>query len=390
MGERAGRADEQGRRRGAVVELDRIVKRYGDGPPAVQELSLLVPGGQVCVLVGPSGCGKTTTLKMVNRLVEPTSGRILIDGEDVTRRDPVQLRRGIGYVIQQTGLFPHLTIKANVATVPRLLGWRRDRAARRADELIELVGLDPAVYRDRYPAQLSGGERQRIGVARAIAADPPVLLMDEPFGAVDPITRERLQNEFLRLQQQLHTTILMVTHDIDEAIKMGDRIAVFQPGGVLAQYDEPTALLESPANEFVARFVGGDRSLKRLSLGRVRDLRLEQPATVRVHSDAGAARQALDAADTPYLLLVDERDRPLGWLWGRDLSRPGPVGPERATSPEPLLDPDSTLREALAAMLDSAVQEGIVVDGDGKLLGTASIETVSASLREAAAARADT
>jgi osmoprotectant transport system ATP-binding protein len=390
MGEQATLArDERRRHRGAVVEFDRIVKRYGQGRPAVQELSLTVPGGRVCVLVGPSGCGKTTTLKMVNRLVEPTSGRILIDGEDATRRDPVELRRGIGYVIQQTGLFPHLTIKANVATVPRLLGWSRDRAVRRADELIELVGLDPAVYRDRYPAQLSGGERQRIGVARAVAADPPLLLMDEPFGAVDPITRERLQNEFLRLQRRLHTTILLVTHDIDEAIKMGDRIAVFQPGGLLAQYDEPNALLESPASEFVARFVGGDRSLKRLSLGRIRDLELERPATTRVHADARAARRALEAAPTPYVLLVDEADRPLGWLWEQDLRTSGPVGPERASSPEPLLDPDSTLREALSAMLDSAVQEAVVVDGDGKLLGTASIETVSASLRQAAVTRAE-
>src|SRR5512132_1279610 len=302
-----------------MIRLEHVSKRYPNGQLAVRDLSFEVPDGEICVLVGPSGCGKTTTLKMVNRLVEPTGGRILIDGEDIGRGDPVQLRRRIGYVIQQTGLFPHLTIGSNVATVPRLLGWDRERTRRRVDELIELVGLDPARYRDRYPAQLSGGERQRIGVARAIAIDPPVLLMDEPFGAVDPITRERLQNEFLRLQQQLDTTILLVTHDIDEAIKMGDRIAVFQPGGVLAQFDTPEAILEDPANEFVARFVGGDRSLKRLSLGRVRDLELARPVVVRTDDDADEVRDAVEASPHGYVLMVDDVEHPIGWIWRRDL-----------------------------------------------------------------------
>jgi osmoprotectant transport system ATP-binding protein len=376
-------------RRGAVVEFDNVTKRYGGAQEgaAVNDLSMRIPGGEVCVLVGPSGCGKTTSLKMVNRLVEPSSGTILIDGQDILKRNPVELRRSIGYVIQQTGLFPHLTVKANVMTVPRLLRWDKARAAERADELIELVGLDPAAYRDRYPAQLSGGERQRIGVARAIAVDPPVLLMDEPFGAVDPITRERLQNEFLRLQQQLDTTILLVTHDIDEAIKMGDRIAVFQPGGVLAQFDTPEAILEDPANEFVARFVGGDRSLKRLSLGRVRDLDLERPTTVRVGTDAAEVARALDGGPG-YVLMLDDTDRPVGWIWRRDLPDGGPVGPERATSPDPLLDPDSTLRDALAAMLESAVQEGVVVDADGSFLGVVSVTTIASSLRSDAHAPA--
>jgi osmoprotectant transport system ATP-binding protein len=350
---------------------------------AVQELSLLVPGGEVCVLVGPSGCGKTTTLKMVNRLVEPSSGRVLLDGDDISRRDPVELRRRIGYVIQQTGLFPHLTVGANVATVPRLLGWDSDRVRRRVDELIDLVGLDPARYRDRYPAQLSGGERQRIGVARAIATDPPVLLMDEPFGAVDPITRGRLQNEFLRLQQQLGTTILFVTHDIDEAIKMGDRIAVFQPGGRLAQYDTPMAVLEQPADDYVARFVGADRGLKRLSLSRVREVPLDQPPTVHAGEDRDAAARALDDGSGSYLLLVDGEERPLGWLSRKELRQPGPLEPEGAIPPEPLLDRDSTLRDALSAMLGSAVQEGIVVDERGRLLGTLSIEALSSVLRQA-------
>jgi osmoprotectant transport system ATP-binding protein len=371
---------------GAVVDFDKVTKRYSgqqDGA-AVQELSMHVPGGEICVLVGPSGCGKTTTLKMVNRLVEPTGGRILIDGEDIGRGDPVQLRRRIGYVIQQTGLFPHLTIGSNVATVPRLLGWDRERTRRRVDELIELVGLDPARYRDRYPAQLSGGERQRIGVARAIAIDPPVLLMDEPFGAVDPITRERLQNEFLRLQRQLSTTILFVTHDIDEAIKMGNRVAVFQPGGKLAQYDTAATVLEAPANDFVARFVGADRGLKRLSLSRVRDVELGQTVTVREGDDAAAVASKIAAAPDPYVLLLDAADHPLGWLWRQDVQRPGPVGAERATSPDPLLEEDSTLRDALSAMLGSALQEGVVVDQDGRLLGTLTVEAVSSVLRHEA------
>ncbi|HEX8929667.1 MAG TPA: ABC transporter ATP-binding protein [Actinomycetota bacterium] len=372
-------------RRGAVVEFDRVTKNYGGkgDAAAVQELSLRVPGGEVCVLVGPSGCGKTTTLKMVNRLVEPSSGRVLLDGDDISRRDPVELRRRIGYVIQQTGLFPHLTVGANVATVPRLLGWDSERIRARVDELIDLVGLDPARYRDRYPAQLSGGERQRIGVARAIATDPPVLLMDEPFGAVDPITRGRLQNEFLRLQQQLGTTILFVTHDIDEAIKMGDRIAVFQPGGRLAQYDTPMAVLEQPADEYVARFVGADRGLKRLSLSRVRDVPLDHPATVRVGDAGEAAAAALQDGHSPYLLLLDDQDRPAGWLSRKELQQLDALRPERAIPPEPLLDQDSTLRDALSAMLGSAMQEGLVVDQRGRLLGTLSIETVSSVLRQA-------
>jgi osmoprotectant transport system ATP-binding protein len=283
-------------------------------------------------------------------------------------------------VIQQTGLFPHRTVGDNVATVPRLVGWDRARTRARVDELIELVGLDPAKYRDRYPVQLSGGERQRIGVARAIATDPPVLLMDEPFGAVDPITRERLQNEFLRLQRQLATTILFVTHDIDEAIKMGDRVAVFKPGGRLAQFDTAETVLEAPADDFVARFVGADRGLKRLSLSRVRDVPLERPPTVRAGEDAAAVERQLDRAGVEYVLMLDEQDRPVGWLARQSVGR-GPVGPERASSPEPLLDPESTLRDALSAMLGSAVQEGLVVDSAGKLLGSVSVEAVGSVLR---------
>ncbi|MBA3586759.1 MAG: ATP-binding cassette domain-containing protein, partial [Chloroflexi bacterium] len=267
---------------GSVVAFEHVTKRYGgpDAAPAVDDLSLVVPAGEVCVLVGPSGCGKTTSMKMVNRLIEPTSGRILIGDDDVMRLPAVELRRRIGYVIQQVGLFPHLTIGDNVAVVPKLLRWKGPRIRERVEELLELVGLEPAQYRDRYPNELSGGERQRVGVARALAADPPVMLMDEPFGAVDPIRRDGLQNEFLRLQKRVRKTIIFVTHDVDEAIKMGDRIAILQRGGILAQYDTPAAILANPASEFVERFVGADRGLKRLSLGRVRDLDLIEAVLV--------------------------------------------------------------------------------------------------------------
>jgi osmoprotectant transport system ATP-binding protein len=248
------------------IRLEGVSKQYADGTTAVHELSLDVQAGELAVLVGPSGCGKTTTMKMVNRLIEPTSGRVLIDGDDVAATSPVQLRRRVGYVIQQVGLFPHQTVRDNVATVPVLLGWDRSRTRTRVMELLELVGLDPATYAGRYPSQLSGGQRQRVGVARALAADPVVLLMDEPFSAVDPIARQRLQTEFLRVQRELGTTVLFVTHDIDEAVRLGDRIAVLREGGHLEQYDVPSAVLGVPATPFVADFVGADRAVKRLSV----------------------------------------------------------------------------------------------------------------------------
>jgi osmoprotectant transport system ATP-binding protein len=283
----------------------------------------------VCVLIGPSGCGKTTTLKMVNRLIEPSAGRILLDDEDVTRGDPVKLRRRMGYVIQQVGLFPHETVAQNVATVPHLLGWDRKRTRTRVDELLELVGLEPGEYRGRYPDQLSGGQRQRVGVARALAADPPVLLMDEPFGAIDPIARDRLQAEFLRLQDELKKTVVFVTHDVDEAVRLGDRIAVLREGGVLQQYDTPANVLGRPATDFVADFVGGDRGLKRLSVtpidvgglepppGELRDVR-EMPAKVPVGATLRDALAQLLLHDAPYVAVVDG-DRCLGVLTPDDL-----------------------------------------------------------------------
>ena len=259
-----------------MIEFRKVSKTYpGSDNPVVTDLSFEVPEGEICVLVGPSGCGKTTTMRMVNRLIEITDGEILIDGEPNTAMSGTRLRRKIGYAIQQIGLFPHRTIADNIGTVPHLLGWDKGRIRNRVDELLELVGLSPGEYRDRYPAELSGGQQQRVGVARALAADPPIMLMDEPFGAVDPITRERLQDEFLRIQEDIKKTIVFVTHDIDEAIKMGNKIAILKQGGILAQYDTPETILAYPNSEFVASFVGTDRILKRLSLVRVGDIRLE-------------------------------------------------------------------------------------------------------------------
>ena len=317
-----------------AVELEflNVSKRYGS-LAVVNDLSLKVPAGRICVFVGPSGCGKTTSLKMVNRLIEPSGGQILIGGLDVMAQDPIELRRGIGYVIQQVGLLPHLTVAGNIAIVPRLLGWDAARVRARVEELMELVGLDVGRYRDRYPAQLSGGERQRVGVARALAADPPLMLMDEPFGAVDPIVRERLQDELLHLQERLAKTIVFVTHDIDEAIKMGDLVAVLQVGGVLAQFGPPAQILAHPASEFVARFVGADRALKLLSLRTVADLDLKP-------------------ADTPD---------------------------------GPLLTQDMTLRDALSEILAAGTMSGRVVDESGRVVGEASIEQIAAALRETAA-----
>ena len=374
----------------AIVQFDHVTKRYdvaaarkgGTAPGAVNDLSMTVPAGKICCLVGPSGCGKTTSLKMVNRLIEPTSGKILIDGVDASTREVTDLRRSIGYVIQQIGLFPHQTIGENVATVPRLLGWTKARQKARAEELLSLIGLDPAKYRDRFPSQLSGGERQRVGVARALAADPPIMLMDEPFGAVDPIVRDRLQNEFLRLQEQLAKTILFVTHDIDEAIKMGDLVAVFETGGVLAQFGPPLDILAAPASEFVARFVGQDRGLKRLSLLRVADVPLAAPVTARIGEPVAAARARVREVPLRYLLVVDDANRPQGWAAADDLSGDGMVTAEMANPVSPLVNRRTTLKDALSLMLDAAVQTGVVVDRNQAVQGLLTIEAVAHKMRE--------
>jgi osmoprotectant transport system ATP-binding protein len=345
-------------REAASLEFREATKRYpGADKPAVNGLTLEVPAGDICVLVGPSGCGKTTAMRMVNRMIDITSGDILVGGRSVRDRDEDDLRRDIGYVIQQIGLFPHRTIGENIATVPRLLGWNKRRIAERVTELLDLIGLPQEMGR-RYPAQLSGGQRQRVGVARALAADPPLMLMDEPFGAIDPINRERLQNEFLRLQAELRKTVVFVTHDIDEAIKMGDRIAIMQEGGVLAQYAPPAELLMSPASPFVEDFVGADRALKRLALQRVRDVDLWTVPLVR------DGQPPPDGSfDIRYPLVVDADDKPVRWQSG--------------SPAEPVVELDDILRDALSDLLAHEVQYGPVVDPQGRVVGVLSIELLS-------------
>ena len=332
----------------ATLEFRNVSKTYdGTAQPAIQDLSFEVAAGEICVLVGPSGSGKTTAMRLVNRLIELSGGDILLDGTSVRARKPADLRREIGYAIQQIGLFPHLTVGENIATVPRLLGWPRSRIRARVDELIELIGIDATEMRGRYPAQLSGGQRQRVGVARALAADPPLLLMDEPFGAIDPINRQRLQNELLRLQDQLRKTIVFVTHDIDEAIKMGDRIAVLKQGGVLAQYATPAELLMQPADAFVEGLVGADRALKRLALTRAGDVHL----------------RPLDNG-LPYRLVRDEQERAVAW--------------EGAGERHPLrvVRDDESLRDALSDLLTSPVQLGLVVGEDDRPLGVLGLDVI--------------
>ena len=347
----------------------------GASSPAVDALSLDVPAGEICVLVGPSGCGKTTAMRMANRMVEITSGDILVGERSVREREPSELRREIGYVIQQIGLFPHRTIGENIATVPRMLGWDRDRIDARVDELVALIGLDPGL-RDRFPSQLSGGQQQRVGVARALAADPGVMLMDEPFGAVDPINRERLQNEFLRLQAEVRKTILFVTHDIDEAIKMGDRIAVLREGGHLAQYATPAELLMAPSDGFVEDFVGADRALKRLALMRVSDIDLWEAPLAFVGQATADVLAKLDGAEVPHALLVDSERRPLGWLSDKDLrSEVIPGVPDSA--PDPVLDVSDVMRDALSDLLQAESRYAPVVDGEGRIAGVLSVEIVS-------------
>ena len=370
-----------------MIRLDSVSKRFPDGTIAVTDLSLEVPEGEISVLVGPSGCGKTTTLKMVNRLIEPTSGRIYLDDEDVTGVDPVGLRRRIGYVIQQVGLFPHQTIAGNVGTVPRLLGWSRDRVKARVDELMELVGLDPTTYRHRYPTQLSGGQRQRVGVARALAADPPVLLMDEPFGAIDPVTRMRLQDEFLRLQDTVRKTIVFVTHDIEEAVKMGDRIAILEVGGVLAQYDTPAEVLGNPASDFVADFVGADRALKRLKVTPIEIEGLEHPPTVLPSDSLARARDIMSRTGASWVAVVGADVHLRGHVRAANAAGEGTAG-DRVERVESWVSTDDYLENALAAMLLTDYGWVAVVEGErflGVLTPDAIYRALRSSLDEAAA-----
>jgi osmoprotectant transport system ATP-binding protein len=366
-----------------VIEIDAVSKRYPDGTTAVDRLTLEIPDRSITVLVGPSGCGKTTTLRMINRMIEPTDGRILLDGQDIRERPVNALRRSMGYVIQHAGLFPHRTIAENIGTVPRLLGWDRRRSRGRALELMERVGLDQSLAK-RYPYQLSGGQQQRVGVARALAADPPVLLMDEPFSAVDPIVRKGLQDELLRIQADLGKTIVFVTHDIDEAIKLGDMVAVLREGGRLAQYAPPHELLSAPADEFVEDFLGADRGIRHLSFFDVSGLELTTEPIVAEDASAEQVR-ARTVPQTPYVLVTDREGRPLGWA---DAAR-------RAAGDEGQLLPYGhgfrLGRDSLRAALDSAVLSptgwAVAVDEEGRAAGVAAQETIAAAIRAAHAER---
>jgi len=366
-----------------VIRFDAVTKRYPDGTVAVDELSLEAPSGCITVLVGPSGCGKTTSLRMINRMIDPTSGTIWLDDRDTARIKPAELRRGIGYVIQQAGLFPHRTIVDNVATVPLLLGTDRREARKRAMELLDRVGL-PAALAKRYPAQLSGGQQQRVGVARALAADPPVMLMDEPFSAVDPVVREQLQDEFLRLQGELGKTIVFVTHDIDEAIKLGDKVAVMRVGGTLAQFAEPAELLSRPADAFVAGFVGRDRGYRALGFAAAGSLPLRDEAPVALGDPLRTAREK---AQDDWTLVVDAGGKPQGWLAVGglpDRALDGAVTAELLNLGGTLTSEAGTLREALDAALSSPSGRGVVVHGDGTFAGTITASEVLAKIESRA------
>lgn len=361
-----------------MIRLQDVSKTFaGQDTAAVGNLSLDIDEGEIAVLVGPSGCGKTTTLKMINRLVEATTGSIEVAGQDITAVEAHELRQGIGYVIQRIGLFPHRTIAENIATVPSLVGWGRDRIQHRVDELIELVGLELAM-RDRYPSELSGGQQQRVGVARALAADPPVLLMDEPFGAVDPIVRARLQDELLDLQQRLHKTIVFVTHDIDEAIKIGDRVAILNVGGVLEQYAAPADILAGPANRFVEQFLGHDRSLKRLSLTRIGDVALTTGPIVAPDATRSDVERTMKEHNVDWVG-VGEPGRLAGWLWGDEVE-----DSVAGLDPRPFaarLSAHQSLREALDSVVSSHTGVAVVYD-DQRYLGMLSIEQLSRHLVE--------
>lgn len=368
---------------GATIELENLSKRYpGHSRPAVENVSMEIKAGEIVVFVGPSGCGKSTTLKMINRLIEPTGGRIRINGEDVTDIDPVKLRRKVGYAIQSSGLFPHMTVAQNIALVPRMIGWSKARINERIEEMLDLVGLDPGEFHGRYPRQLSGGQQQRVGVARALAADPPVLLMDEPFGAVDPITRDHLQDELIRLQHELHKTIVFVTHDFDEAIKLGDRIAVLRERSHIAQFDTPEAILTNPADDFVSGFVGAGAALKRLNLTRVRDVEVTDYPTVTVDDPLQDIFTMLHASGTNEILLLDKRGRPYKWLRRGDLMRAKGSLARAGTLVHDTVTRDATLRDALEAVLTDNAGRVAVTGRRGEYTGVVDMETLMNSVHE--------
>lgn len=360
---------------GVRIELDHVSKVYpGAKQPAVDDVSLDIPAGEIVVFVGPSGCGKTTTMRMINRLSEPTSGRILIGDDDALSIAPTELRRSIGYAIQQAGLFPHMTIRQNVALVPGLLKWDRQRIAARVDELLDLVGLEPGQYADRYPRQLSGGQQQRVGVARALAADPPVLLMDEPFGAVDPITRSTLQDELLRLQDELHKTIVFVTHDFGEAVKLGDRIAVLGQQSAVLQYDTPQNILASPADDTVAGFVGSGASLRQLGLLRVKDVALESRPSVRHDDTVDQARATIAESDCDWAVVLDDRGRPVSWVRASRLRHTGALAD--AAEHLDVVSTQATLEDALEAILAEQHASAVVTGPGGRYEGVVTLDTL--------------
>jgi osmoprotectant transport system ATP-binding protein len=369
-----------------LITFEAVTKRYPDGTVAVDALTLEVPAGKTMVLVGPSGCGKTTSLRMVNRLVEPTEGRILLDGVDIRAGNPAQLRRGIGYVIQQTGLFPHRTVEDNIATVPVLVGWSRKKARERARELLTLVGLDPELAK-RYPHQLSGGQQQRVGVARALAADPPVLLMDEPFSAVDPVVRAALQDQLLSLQAELRKTIVLVTHDIEEAIKVGDVVALYRPHGTLAQVASPEQLLAAPADDYVAGFVGFDRGIRRLSFVPTTGLALDAGPVLPGDADVAKAL----AAGQPWICVTDADRRPAGWVSAAALTAAAGDTLLRQLPAEPIGHAFTVGTDSLRAALDAAVLSpaglAVGVDGEGRMRGVATFDQLRAAIQAAEEAR---
>ncbi len=360
-----------------MIEFDNVVKQYPNGFKAVDGLNLNVPEGEICVFIGPSGCGKTTTMRMVNRLIPITSGRITIEGRDNRDIPAEELRRKIGYAIQQIGLFPHMTIFDNVAVVPRLLNWEEDRISKQVDKLLEMVGLDPDVNRDKFPRQLSGGQQQRVGVARALGADPPIMLMDEPFGAVDPITREVLQEEFLQIQKEISKTIIFVTHDIDEAIKMGDRIAILREGK-LVQFDTPDTLLAHPKNRFVRDFVGADRQLKRLGLVRVHEIMDTDPPIVQFEGKAEDARKAIEQREVRNAFVIDKDSKLKGWVDKRALERSDSLleAMYEADYWDISVKETATVRDALSAMVTRGFKVTPVVDSDGLLVGSITLRAL--------------
>ncbi|MBM7508992.1 betaine/proline/choline family ABC transporter ATP-binding protein [Nocardioides sp. 31GB23] len=366
------------------IHLDRVGKTYpGTKVPAVEDLTLDVHEGEILVLVGPSGCGKSTTLRLINRMIEPSNGRILLDGEDVTKANPDKLRRRIGYVIQQIGLFPHQTIAQNIATVPKMLGWDKERITEQVESLLSTVGLDPEQYRDRFPKELSGGQAQRVGVARALGADPDIMLMDEPFGAIDPITRDRLQNEFLRLQEELHKTIVFVTHDIDEAIKMGDRIAILGERSTIRQIDTPERILAYPVDDFVDDFIGTGSTIKGLNFLKVSSLKKTDYPSISDADPCATGVAKLDEAGLEWLVLVDAQRRPLRWLHRDELATSPASYDGLGEDVGDMLNSDDSLFHALELMVQSAAGQSIVVDERGAFAGVVEMSHLNKAIRRA-------